>query len=339
MALPQLRRVALLAVVATAAWMVGAPASAAPDAVTIGQLGGVGSACFANIDAVQVSVPSGTPYTVPPGRWIATSWSTEAGGNPSAPGGLLQLELWRPTSTPDQFMLVGISPVGTTNGSGTNTFALPMPILTTGGDLLGLRNITQDYGCASLGGGGTSNASAFPTAPVPGEVRTLAPISCCHINITATLEPAPPELQVEKSVVGTASQGFTAGVRCTRDTTTTVDATLPFHADGTPDAASSPSGWAVSVGGAWDLLDASLAGSTCTVTERDTGGATSVTYSCAWTAGSAEPTTTAGCPGASSGPAAAPASVAFEGTGDLGVLGVTNTFAPPPVVISPRFTG
>jgi hypothetical protein len=56
-----------------------------------------------------------------------------------------------------------------------------------------------------------------------------------------------------------------------------------------------------------------------------------------------------GCPGASSEPSSTPTSVAFEGSGDVGVLTVTNTFTAPTVapeatpaaavVATPNFTG
>jgi hypothetical protein len=172
------------------------------------------------------------------------------------------------------------------------------------------------------------------------------------LNITATLNSLLPALQVKKVVSGTASSGFTEQVTCTapaiasvgaQASTTVVNVSLPFQADGTPDSTSTPSGWTVS-NGTWQLADAALTGGTCTVTETGTGGAASVSYSCTWTPGTSDHVAGVGCPGTSSGPSATPASVMFEGNGDVGVLTVTNTFPPPPLVtppisIAPKFTG
>ena len=340
-----------VAVVAVTAWVAVTAAPVSAATVSIGQLGGVPSACQASIDAVQNSVTSGASYAVPTGSWTVTSWSTRAGDGPTAAGSL-QLEIWRSTGTANQFMLVGISPVATTSASGTNTFTLAAPIAVEGGDLLGLRNLTQGYGCARVGPGGSTNAGVFGTEPVAGEVRTIPPAPDATLNITATLQSDLPELDVTKVVSGAATSGFTEHVQCTHETldsvdaqasTTVVDASLRFHADGTPDPASTPTGWIASES-AWQLPDDALTGSTCTVTETDTGGAISVSYSCSWAPGTSDHLAGVGCPGASSAPSATPASVVFEGNGDVGVLTVTNTFPPTevvplPITIAPKFTG
>ncbi|MFA5882945.1 MAG: hypothetical protein WDA60_03755 [Acidimicrobiia bacterium] len=105
-----------------------------------------------------------------------------------------------------------------------------------------------------------------------------------------------PILAVAKVVSGPSTTGFTISVTCTRevdrpaeveatDTEITVDAVaLPYDKDGEPVAASGPAGWSV-VGGTWVLSDSELIESTCTATETTTGGAETVSYSCAWTAG------------------------------------------------------
>jgi hypothetical protein len=119
--------------IACAAVAVSVVPPAAAETTTIGQLGGAPSSCEANLEAVQTSVTSGTSYAVPSGDWLVTSWSSQAGDGP-APSGSLQLELWRPTGTVDQYMLVGISPVEATSASGINTFSLSPPIAVQGGD-------------------------------------------------------------------------------------------------------------------------------------------------------------------------------------------------------------
>jgi hypothetical protein len=323
---------------------------------TIGQLGGAPSACETNLEALQTSVSAGTSYAVPAGSWLVTSWSTQAGDGPS-PSGSLQLEIWRATATPNQYELVGISPVETTSASGINTFALSPPIAVEGGDMLGLRNLTQGYGCARVSGPGLTSTNISPTPPVPGELRTMQPFAVgVTLNISATLADSP-ELQVRKVVSGPASSPFAVHVDCTSPdvevpAAAALDASLAFHADGTPDASSTPEGWIVR-DGAWVLADSALNGSTCTATETASGGAQSVSYACAWRPAESENPVDAGCPGESSGPSASPRSVTLQSDGDVGVLTITNTFpappppppptppsaAPLPVAIAPRFTG
>ena len=328
--------------------------SAGAATVTIGQLGGSPSACAANLEAIQTTVTSGTEYKVPAGSWLVTSWSTQAGDGPVASGSL-QMEIWRATATVNDYELVGISPVETTTSSGTNTFSLSPPIAVEGGDVLGLRNLTQDYGCARVFGPGFTSTNVSATAPAPGDVRTFTPFSIdVALNISATLASSP-ELQVRKVVSGTASSGFSAQVHCTTPdsddaTATAVDATLAFLADGTPDPAATPTGWNVR-DGAWVFAESSLNGSTCTATETASGGAQSVSYSCEWRAAESENSEDAGCPGASSGPSASPRSVTLEHDGEVGVLTIANAFptppppppeapeAPAPVAIAPKFTG
>src|SRR5262245_38738980 len=97
-------RAGLIAATAAALLAVGMGAPAGAATTTIGQLGGSNVCGAATADWVQAGVGSGTSYTVPAGDWNVTSWSTQAGGA----AGSLQLEIWRPTGTPDQFQLVGI---------------------------------------------------------------------------------------------------------------------------------------------------------------------------------------------------------------------------------------
>jgi hypothetical protein len=338
-----LGRIGAAAAVSAASLVVGVSAPAVAATTSIGQLGG-DFPCAGDIDAVQNSVTSGTPYAVPAGNWVVTSWSTYAGAGPP---GSLQLEMWRPTGTANDYMLVGISPVGTTTTSGTNTFSLAAPLAVQGGDLLGLRNLTFGYACVhAFGTGGSTNAGINGTEPLPGEVRTIPPAQDAALNITATLQSTVPALQVKKVVFGTAPSGFTERVQCTTASvsapapTTVVNASLAFQADGTPDSTTTPAGWTVE-DGAWQLAEFVLRGATCTVSETDTGGASFVSYSCSWTPGVSVDVGDVGCPGPSSGPSETPASVLFVGNGDEGMLTVTNTFPEPPLIptVAPRFTG
>jgi len=184
---------ALVSVVAALTF--GLAGSVAAATVTIGQLGGSGTSCAADLDLVQ---PTPTSLAVPSGNWTVTSWSTQAGQGQNGPfAGQLQLEMWRPTATPNAFMLVGISPVVTTTASGLNTFTLASPIAVQGGDLLGLRNITDHYGCATTPASGNADGQIDPTPPTPGATVTFSILAVSVIvNVTATLQsvtpPTPP---------------------------------------------------------------------------------------------------------------------------------------------------
>ncbi len=197
-------RAGLLAATVVGSLAVGVGASSAANTTTIGQLGS-NFQCHANTDYVQLAVGSGTSYTVPAGDWNVTSWSSQAGfGNVGA--GSLQLEIWRATGTPDQFQLVGISPVGTTGATGTSTFVLATPIAVQGGDLLGLRNLTEFYGCDNVSAGNVANAEFNATTPVAGDVRTMPTAGqTVSMNISATLEGNLPPATTPPSTVTTAT--------------------------------------------------------------------------------------------------------------------------------------
>jgi predicted outer membrane repeat protein len=162
-------------------------------------------------------------------------------------------------------------------------------------------------------------------------------------------------LNIAKVVSGTSTSAFSEQVNCVASSVTTVaNVVLSFKADGTPDPTTTPVGWVVS-GSTWQLKASALTGTTCTVTETVTGGASSVSYGCAWTLGAPDVSVTVGCPGASSAASATPATVTFDGLGDSATVTVTNTFdavpavAPTPVApapaatpvaeVAPKFTG
>jgi hypothetical protein len=196
-------------------------------------------------------------------------------------------------------------------------------------------------GSTSGGGGGGGGGTAL--GPLGGTFTNDFQTGNGYVTITPA---APglgcaPTLQVKKVVSGTSTGPFTEQVNCTAPTNPTVQSTttvdnvdLVFHADGSPDSTDTPSGWVVS-DGTWQFHDDVLIGSTCTVTETVTSGATSVSYACAWTPGASDHLSGVGCPGASSGPSKTPASVTFEGNGDSGLLTVTNTFTPAPATVAP----
>jgi hypothetical protein len=233
-------------------------------------------------------------------------------------------------------------------------FALSPPVPVQTNDVLGLVVTSDSGGCIRNGDTGDDvlQAGGSLTAGDTPSTLDLGQYGDYEVNVSATFVPTPPAtLQVKKVVSGTSPGAFVEQVNCTApadtalSTTTVDDVHLAFHPDGSPDSTTTPSGWIVS-DGTWQLQDAALAGSTCTVTETVTGGASSVSYTCAWTEGVSDNVSGVGCPGSSSGPGASPATVTFEGNGDSGLVTITNTFTPAPtppaaaaVVITPTFTG
>ena len=111
--------------------------------------------------------------------------------------------------------------------------------------------------------------------------------------------------------------------------------------DGTPNTADKVN--RQSVAGNWQFQNSSLVGAVCTVTETGAGGASSVSYACAYTpqgsVGSNATTQASsglvdpgnlGCPGAASGPNSTPTTVTFDApdgiSGQSATVTVTNTF-------------
>jgi hypothetical protein len=108
---------------------------------------------------------------------------------------------------------------------------------------------------------------------------------------------------------------------------------LTFTAAGVPDTATPTGDWQI-VSGAWQLQTPALAGDVCTVSETGTGGATSISYACAYTQAAASTgvdatVQEAGCPGSASGPSSTPAAVVFappDGISETALVTVTNNF-------------
>jgi hypothetical protein len=129
------RAVSGLALVSVGVMAIGVLPAAAAGA-TLGQAVTDGLACpSGGFSGVQAETAKGVPsYIVPGGVTQIASWSTEAG----ADGGSIALEIWQPTSSPQAYTLVGISPTETLTASMLNTFVLASPIAVQKGDALGL---------------------------------------------------------------------------------------------------------------------------------------------------------------------------------------------------------
>ena len=128
------RRVGSIALVLGAALIWG-PLPASAETITLGQLAPPGSTGTGNTVTYQVSSgPSSPAYTVPAGSWTITSWSVRGGTLTST----ARIQVWRPTATPGQQMLLAqSSALATVPPGGVGPFSTSIAV--QGGDLLGLR--------------------------------------------------------------------------------------------------------------------------------------------------------------------------------------------------------
>jgi hypothetical protein len=164
-------------------------------ATSIGQAAD-GATCSAGTGMDTVQTASALPlpgYMVPDGSWQVTGWSAEASSQMDS---TLQLEIWRPTTTADTFILVGIgSPQTLLTDSGVNTYPLAAPIAVQTGDLLGLR-VTGLAGCSSFTGNFTGDAYRLALgtpSPTPGSNTVFPYLSLgVELNVAATLEASAP---------------------------------------------------------------------------------------------------------------------------------------------------
>ena len=165
----------------------GAMATPAGASTTIGQTGADSArGCFGGTvnSLVQVSTGSGVPsYVVPSGINEITSWSAQG----SFTNSLMALEIWRPTTTPGSYVLVGISPAETIVNT-LNTFTLASPISVQAGDVLGQgSSALSDFcfvtdsgpagdvvGLAALGSTSPGTTVAFTDVPFAGELNMAA---------------------------------------------------------------------------------------------------------------------------------------------------------------------
>jgi hypothetical protein len=172
------------------------PAIAHPPAVqrtvTVGQVAAHPIRCQAGspgpYDAVQAATAA-PPRYVMPARGVLTSWSTHAG----ADGGTLQLQVWRPTTTPDTYTLVAMSGPQRVRPGVRNTFHPHPAIGVRAGDLLGFRQLSNYLGCGELTdhpGDVWATNHAGGAAPTRGAIRSLTQQTNLRINISAALKTA-----------------------------------------------------------------------------------------------------------------------------------------------------
>jgi hypothetical protein len=160
----------------------GAPA---PAAVTIGQVAppeGVATNCPGiATDVLQPSVTAGADLYVAKQAGTITSWSTRAA---VGPGQSYTLKIFRRTTDPDVFRVIGHSGPHTLN-SGLNTFPAGVPV--SSGDLLGLNVSGAPNACTFDVPGDSALVRTGDLAD--GASGTFSPQADSRLNLSAVLVP------------------------------------------------------------------------------------------------------------------------------------------------------
>ena len=143
-----------------------APAASA-DTATIGAAASPGTIFggASNFAVIQAATDPASPsYVVPPvpaggGPWSVTSWGALGGtGDGSA-----SLEIWRPTSTPDEFRLIAIGPEQPFPTGVLTTHSVNIPVLP--GDHLGVLSGPDSDFSPSYGGNPSGDVAIWPVGP------------------------------------------------------------------------------------------------------------------------------------------------------------------------------
>jgi hypothetical protein len=151
---------------------------------TVGETGAP-SASFGAGLYVEPSVAGGHTYTVPRGKWMIKSWSTQAGPL----GGQMALVVFRPTAVANQYKVVGVSAVQTLAANVLNTFDTKIPTKTH--DLIGLWadvSAAALFDTSDLGDGGLGRPLALP--PSAGTTMSVSSFSFSgsRTNISALIK-------------------------------------------------------------------------------------------------------------------------------------------------------
>jgi hypothetical protein len=162
---------------------------AARGATTLGQIGGSGACGSAGYSEIQVSTGASPTYVVPADGTI-TSWS--AAGN-SDTDDVLMLKIFRRTSTPDSYLVVGQS---TPQALAANVDNGPFPtsIAVRAGDLLGVKMVAGSAPPCIFNTGTTGDTvqEVLPDNSGVGDVVTATgQFNVRRANISATWEPPP----------------------------------------------------------------------------------------------------------------------------------------------------
>jgi hypothetical protein len=149
----------------------------------------------------QTTDPASPSYAVPPvpagaGPWNITSWGALGG----AGDGSASVEVWRPTSTSEEFQLITIGPEQAFPTNVLTSHAVNIPVLP--GDHLGVRSGPDSDFSSSYSSGLTGDAAIWPTGtsdPVVGQTigapsSDFSPhggAALARANVQATLTSTP----------------------------------------------------------------------------------------------------------------------------------------------------
>jgi len=158
-------------------------------AATIGSTGPSLTTCNLGLDLVQTSTAPISPSYVVGADGVITEWSTFTG--PAL--GQIGLEVWRLSTAPATYQLVGASPLVTPLAINTPTsFPLVTSIPVLAGDLLGLR--LEGPGSCLLPGG-VGDTLGYFSGPNPAllstETMNVYPVASL-LNVSATVGTVPP---------------------------------------------------------------------------------------------------------------------------------------------------
>jgi hypothetical protein len=166
-------------------------AQPAGAATTVGQVSNNANPnnCPPSSILVTTAVSSGTPFTVPAGGGVITSWQTNAG---SGSGGTdAKLKIFRATGDPDQFLVVGQSALEPITASSLNG-PFPARIPVQAGDYVSIRPGNNGGPCNTLTANMTdSSRVSMGEADTPNGSTTLfnpTPNTEQRANVSASLE-------------------------------------------------------------------------------------------------------------------------------------------------------
>ena len=188
-------RGAVLAAAGAACLALAAPAANA--AVTVGQISAETDPnnCPPATMLITTTVASGTPYTVPAGGGVITSWQTAAG---PVSGATAKLKVFRATLDANQFLVVGQSGLqtivpGDPGGPSQLNGPFPVRIPVQAGDFVSLRPGNSGGPCNILTGNVTDSSRISQGEPDTANGLTTAfgptPNTEQRANVSATLEP------------------------------------------------------------------------------------------------------------------------------------------------------
>jgi hypothetical protein len=163
----------------------GAGASSAGAATTIGQTGApYAGSCATGQSVIQGTLGGGAPYSVPAGGGVITSWQHVGY---SSPGGSGRMQVWKPPAAGSVHTLVArTDAVDFTAGQ---LVSYPARIPVSGGEVLGIQNVSgAGCGIATGGGGYSIRRYSGPEPAVGGPADFNAETFNAKVNVSASLE-------------------------------------------------------------------------------------------------------------------------------------------------------